>query len=143
MTNQRIPTLAVSTPRKPEVVIHSNDAQIQSQTADIFYEAGDYFEAMKSYQRAIEIDPNSGNYEKWVESLEKLDKNTQHKAIENLEKRLASKPEYVHAYFSWGLALHSRKNYAEAIEKYQKAAELKSDYVRAYDGWGLALYDQP
>src|SRR5205807_10501655 len=109
---------------------------------DVLYAEQKCAEAIEKYQKAIGIDPNSGNYERWVECLDKVDKNTKCKAIEAVQEIIKGKPDYVDAYNEWGNALSKRTNFPEAIEKYRQAIELKSDYAPAYKGWADALYEE-
>jgi tetratricopeptide (TPR) repeat protein len=96
---------------------------------------------MEDIQRAIELDPNSGNYERWLEYLDRLHEEERRKAIDAVQKANDSKPAYFYAYFRWGAALVQLKKPEEAIEKFKKAAALNPDCADAYNGWGVALVD--
>src|SRR5205807_8401401 len=93
--------------------------------------------------------PNVGNYERWLECLDKLDEETKRKAIDDVQKAIEKSSHYVDAYIHWGNALYEEKKYAEAIEQYRKATEIRPDraigdfdYAEAYNNWGNALYAQ-
>ena len=96
---------------------------------------------MEDIQGAIELGPNSGNYERWLEYLDKLNADARGKAIDAVQKVIESKPEYSYAYFRWGAALFNLKKPEEAIEKYKKATELNPEYADAYYNWGVAFQD--
>lgn len=101
-----------------------------------------YFEeAIKAYDRAIEIDPkyvtawkNKGNVlyslGKYNESLEALDK-----AIELV-------PDYGLAWYSKGLALFEIGRYDEAIQAYDKALKTFPDNAGIWYNKGNAFYGQ-
>src|SRR5205807_2297724 len=75
--------------------------RIHNKWGDALYDQQKYPEAAEKYQQAIIIDPNSGNYERWLECLEKVDKDIKRKATEDVEKLINGRPEYANAYFSW------------------------------------------
>ena len=62
--------------------------------------------------------------------------------LNEANKNLAIKSDYVEAYFKIGFALQDQGKLEEAIEAYNKALAVKPDYVEAYNNIGIALQDQ-
>jgi tetratricopeptide (TPR) repeat protein len=98
----------------------------------------EYSEAIKWYDKAIELDPkyadawyNKGNA---LNSLGKYEE-----AIENFDKALKIDPNYASAWNNKGYAIDKLGKYQEAIEHYNKAIELDPNIVSAWSNKGYTL----
>ncbi len=94
-------------------------------------------QALKDFNRAIEIDPtnarayqNRGNY--YFRS-KRYDA-----AIANYDKAIQSDPSYDRAFVNRGLAFLQLKNYTSAIENFDAALELNPQSAPAYNNRGAA-----
>ncbi|TRZ90245.1 MAG: tetratricopeptide repeat protein [Methanosarcinales archaeon] len=99
---------------------------------------GKYDEAIKCYDKAIEIDPE--DLDTWnnkgvaLFNLGKYDE-----AIECYDKSIEINPEHVLAWILKGLVLEYYKKYDEAIECYDKAIEINPEFADAWNNKGSAL----
>ena len=92
----------------------------------------DHGEAIKAFDRAIEIDPmyttayySRGN----SKALLKKDHNG---AIEDYSKAIELDPKFAGAYYNRGFAKENRQDHKEAIADYDKAIELDPKFGLAY-----------
>lgn len=96
---------------------------------------GDYENAIKEYERAIEIDPyseaayNNRGVSYWF--LGRYEK-----AIDDCTIAIRLDSEFVDSYYNRGTAYYALKQYEKAIEDYTKAIELDPEYVDAYHNRG-------
>jgi tetratricopeptide (TPR) repeat protein len=100
-----------------------------------------YDEALRTYDKAIEINPkyadaynNKGNVYKDLEKQEE--------ALKCYDKAIEIDPEEGDFYYSKGNALYTFKRYDEAITTLNKAVEKDSSNIEAYEKIALTLYDQ-
>jgi tetratricopeptide (TPR) repeat protein len=108
---------------------------------NIFYYQKKYDEAIKCYDKAIELDPkyvypwaNKGNvlyYQKKNEEAIRCD-----------DKAIELDPKFAYPWNSKGLVLYDQKKYEEAIRCYDKAIELDPKYAAPWNNKGRFLYDQ-
>ncbi len=99
-----------------------------------------YMEAIKDYNKAIELVPNdsevylnrgaSKGYLKEYES-----------SINDFNKAIELNPNDEHIYFNRGISKFDLKRYREAIEDYNKAIKLNPNYIDAYINRGASKFD--
>ena len=92
--------------------------------------------------KAIESDPNSASYDRWVNTLNELPQEEREKATGEFQRMAGREPKYAEAYHNWGAALAGQKKFDEAIEQYRQATQIDPNYARAYNNWGAALAGQ-
>ena len=103
----------------------------------MYYQIGDYDEAIKDYSGAIELKPDYA-YAYNDRASAKRAKNDLAGAIADYEKALKLNPELVFIYNNLGSAYRQNKNYDKAIEYYTKAMGAKPDYFIALNNRGAA-----
>lgn len=106
---------------------------------DIYYDTGDYENAIINYTEAISMKPdfmvaynNRGNA---YLNLGKFDK-----AIDDYTKAIANDPKYAIAYNNRGVAFYNKGKYDNALADYTKAIELDAKYAIAYNGRGTVYF---
>jgi predicted amidohydrolase len=99
-------------------------------------ELGKYEEAIKCYDKAIEIEPNYEDawYNKGV-ALGELGKYEE--AIKCYDKAIEIEPNYEDAWYNKGWNLGKLGKYEEAIKCYDKAIEIKPNYEAAWYNKGV------
>ena len=94
-------------------------------------------EEIKSYEKAIEIDPKDKHA--WNDMGYVYDEIGKHKkAIESYEKAIEIDPKYVTAWYNVGVAYQKIKNYEIAIKSYEKAIEINPKKIGAWFNMGVA-----
>ncbi|MBR8839852.1 MAG: tetratricopeptide repeat protein [Stigonema ocellatum SAG 48.90 = DSM 106950] len=99
---------------------------------------GELSKAITSYDKAIEINPDS--YEYWFNrglALFYLGNVTE--AIASYDKAIESKPNFYKGWYNRGGALGELGRFEDAIASFDKAIEIKFDYYQAWSSRGLAL----
>lgn len=102
------------------------------------YQSGEYKEALEYYNKALEIDLNSG--EAWfrkgmtVGVLGNLEE-----AIRCHEEALKIAPDFIDALFAKGMALGNLGKFEESIECYDKLLELDPEDIRTWEKKAFAL----
>jgi len=66
-----------------------------------------------------------------------LDANAPDKALEELDKAIASNPDYAAAYNNRGVAYHLKGQYRQALKEYYTAVELDKQLAEAYRNIGI------
>ncbi len=111
-------------------------------TIGINYEReGKYEEAIKSYQKGIEVNPGYGaTYGRlgWLYHKKFMDD----EAIEWYEKGIIADPDYVFNYCGIGWVYKDQHAFDEAIEWFKKALEVDNKYYLAYGGIGWSYEQQ-
>jgi len=105
---------------------------------DTYFDNGNYKEAIKYYDRALEADLK--DVRAWSGkglSLHNLGKYKE--ALKCYDKALNCRPEYSLAWRSRGMALNSLKKYKEAIKCYDRASEIDPKDARAWNNKGVIL----
>jgi Tfp pilus assembly protein PilF len=134
-----------STPAATENTSRSNQPSVTLSNVsallsrgDIFYDQGNYKQAIQYYDNALAIDPNYkyALYGKG-DSLNSLGNYTQ--AIQYYDKALAMDPNYKYALYGKGDSLNSLGNYTQAIQYYDKALAIDPNYKYALYGKGDSL----
>jgi tetratricopeptide (TPR) repeat protein len=110
-------------------------AAAAQQTADDYLKLGkeqlekkDYLHAKESFEKAVELDPQSAEARCFRGTVE-LDNE---KAEADFTKAIELKPDYAEAYFQRGLGRDLGGKDQAAIEDYTKAIELNPKFVKAY-----------
>ncbi|MDK2790952.1 MAG: hypothetical protein PWP15_1461 [Methanothermococcus sp.] len=155
------------TDKSPRLKIYGEYDDITSSEAwcnkgDELYNLGNYKEAIKCYDKALELNPNNimakNNKNKVLEKLkenEKLGKinnliSKGNNAIDNKDYEPALKyynealkidPNITSIWNNKGLTLHYLGRYSEAIECYNKALELDPNNTIAWCNKGSSLYE--
>lgn len=116
-------------------------AQEQVEIGDALYREGDYAEACKAYQQAVQVEPDYIEaYNNWGLALAAQGKYAE--AIEQYQQAIKLNPDYVEAYNNWGNTLGEQNRYEEAIERYQQATRMDKDYAYAYHNIAHYLWRQ-
>ena len=120
---------ACGVPLKPEDYLSRGDD---------FYQSNEYELALKAYDKAIELKPDSAvAWDNRGFALDKLDRYEE--ALKACDKAIELKPDYASAWNSRGIALGKLDRYEEALKACDGAIELKPDYATAWNNRGIAL----
>ena len=122
----------------------TNEANYDT-AASLFYQgnaksdSGEYKEAIKDYNKAIELNPksaiaynNRGNA--------KSDSGEYEDAIKDYDKAIELDPQLAEAYYNRGLSKDYLEEYEDAIKDYDKAIELNPKSAIAYNNRGNSKY---
>ncbi|MDR0537649.1 MAG: tetratricopeptide repeat protein [Tannerellaceae bacterium] len=108
------------------------------QNAEAYYDMGDtyynqkkYTKAIRSYQKAIDIDPNDA-YAYHMMGIAYSEQKNYPQAINCYQKVIDIDPYDAVAFYNMGNAYSKQKNYPQAISSYQKAIDIDSNYADAY-----------
>ena len=85
--------------------------------------AGNYREAIESYDRVIELNPDMAEAY-YVRGVAYNNLGDPKQAITDLDRAIELKPEYASAYYNRGLALTKLGNTSQALENYKTSARL-------------------
>jgi superkiller protein 3 len=97
---------------------------------------GNFDEAIKCYEKAIEIKKN--NHKAFNNmGLSYFKKGNHDKAIECYEKALKIKEDSIETFNNMGIAYNGKGNYDKAMECYEKAVEIKNDFPDAFYNMGI------
>ncbi len=97
-----------------------------------------YKEALKAYDKAIEIKPD--DHEAWTnKGVALVDLGRHKEALKAYDKAIEIKPDMHKAWYNKGYALDDLCRYEEAIQVYNKAIEIKPDDDDAWTNKGVAL----
>jgi CHAT domain-containing protein/ribosomal protein S16 len=99
---------------------------------------GRYDEAIASYDRAIEIQPDL--HQAWYNrgfALNNLERDDE--AIASYNRAIEIKPDKHEAWLNRGFALNNLGRYDEAIASYDRAIEIKPNYHKAWSNRGIAF----
>ena len=95
-----------------------------------FYDVGNFEDAVKAYNKAIEINPEKVDY--WYNkgfALHALRNFSE--AIEAYDKTIDMEPEKADAWYYKGLAYYNLGIFEEAMKAFDKAKEIKPEYLYA------------
>ena len=105
---------------------------------DIFYDQGRYGNAIKCYNKALELDPE--NVDAWVGKGYALNMLGRYlEALECFNKALELDPENVDAWNNKGLVLQRMGRYEEALEYFNMALKIDPNYADAWANKGFIL----
>ncbi len=80
----------------------------------------------------------SRSFAYWACAIAKAKAYNTYEAIDDYDKAIKLKPDYINAYVDRGNAKSDLKKYKQAINDYNKAIELDSNYLSAYLNRGVA-----
>jgi tetratricopeptide (TPR) repeat protein len=99
---------------------------------------GRYEEAIASYDRAIEIDPNHSNaHNNRGVSLDKLGRYEE--AITSCDRAIEIEPNHSNAHHNHGVSLNNLGRYEEAIASYDRAIEIDPNHSNTHNDRGISL----
>jgi tetratricopeptide (TPR) repeat protein len=115
---------------KAKLAMNPNDFSLLSELGDMYFETGQYFDAILIYDKALVVNPMCADCynDKGLASHYMGDTET---AIESFDKAVAINPESTHAWLSKGFVLISAGRYQEAIAPLNKVKELDTTGVQA------------
>ena len=121
-------------------LVSDREAEEWKKRGDEQYYERDFEEAIASYDKALEIKPDS--HKAWFNLGYALDDLGRHEdAIASYDKALEIKPDLHEAWNNRGVALCKLGRFEEAIASYDKALKFKPDSHEAWYNRGLALYN--
>ena len=133
MNDQTIHELEEVIQRNPE------DARAYSDRGRIYFEKGNYNQAVTDYDKAIELDPENTDF--YVHrGIIYFFKGDYVRAIADYNRAIELAPEYTLAYMHRGSAYYDKGNYDRAIEDYDHAVRLcpyETEVDRAFANWVL------
>lgn len=101
-----------------------------------YYDISDFVNALKNFNRAIEINPNF--FEAFTNrGLVYHDMEDFDKAIENYAQAIRINPNYEIAYCNRGMIYQDRKEDDRALSDYNRALTINPNYTDAYNGRGI------
>jgi tetratricopeptide (TPR) repeat protein len=105
----------------------------------VFADEGRTTEALKYYQKALELKPDSAKTHYNLASLF-VARGQLDEAIKHYQRALELMPDFTRARYQLGLALQSRGKFAAAIAQFQRVLELDPRHVTAQNNlaWLLA-----
>jgi protein O-GlcNAc transferase len=126
---------------KPGISDQQNRESEALQRGISFHLSSQIDEAVKWYQRALDLNPRNTtaltNMGSALQAIEKLDE-----AVTNYQKAITIQPDRADTHSHLGVALQKQGKLEEAVTSYQKAISIKPDYAGAYSNLGAALKDQ-
>ncbi|ARV58222.1 hypothetical protein BZZ01_05865 [Nostocales cyanobacterium HT-58-2] len=120
--------------------LSTNEAEIWFYQGNEQFEAGNFEEAIASYDKAIEIKPD--DHEAWYNrgtALANLGRDEE--AIASYDKAIEFKPDLHEAWHNRGVALANLGRDEKAIASFDKAIEFKPDLHETWNNRGLTLRD--
>ncbi|MGB8637324.1 MAG: tetratricopeptide repeat protein, partial [Pseudolabrys sp.] len=97
-------------------------------------------QALKSYNRAIAIDPNFAealnNRGNALARLRQFEE-----AVTSFDKAISINPDYARAYYNRGNSLRALKKLTEALASYDRAIAIEPKYIEAHNNRGNTLLD--
>jgi serine/threonine protein kinase/Tfp pilus assembly protein PilF len=106
--------------------------------ADRQRQAGDYQNALASYDKAIARNPRVPEVH-WGRCYSLNELGRLEAALAACERALTLKPEYPEALSSQGYALTQQQQYEEALQRFDEALALNPDFAEAWVNKGVAL----
>ena len=104
-------------------------------------EEGKYEDAIKEFNKVIELNPNNpepykgrGSAYRWLKNYDE--------AVSDLNKALSINPNDDFTYVILGFCLNKQGKYEEAINQLNKAIEINPDYDRAYHILGAVYMEK-
>ena len=107
--------------------------------ARCYKELYQFDDALKYYNKALELDPSAKSYYLFAKCLYSMGKKEY--AIEIYNKAIELNPNYIEAYFNKGICLSNLNFKEEAINMYNKTIELNPNFVDAYFQRGYCYYN--
>jgi len=118
--------------------INSANAGELYKKANTFYELQRYEDALSSYQKAIEIQPEYA--QAWNGQAKVLyELNSYQEALLAYDKAIQIEPDYQDSWSGRGFVLNKLQRFQEAISSFDKALKLESEAPKVWYGKGEAL----
>jgi tetratricopeptide (TPR) repeat protein/tRNA A-37 threonylcarbamoyl transferase component Bud32 len=118
-------------------VINSTNATDLTNRGETLLELKRYDDALKAYNRAVEIRPEYA--EAWNGQGDTFLALKRYKdALDSYDKAIQIQPSYLEAWASRGKALDFLQQYEEAIASFDAALKIQPKYLEAWDGRGNA-----
>ncbi|MBW4492796.1 MAG: tetratricopeptide repeat protein [Oscillatoria princeps RMCB-10] len=119
----------------------SESAEIHFKTGNELKDAGKFDEAIDSYQKALEIEPDS------AEALNQLGevyflRGRLAEALAACQQALKIQPDFAEGYKTLGNVLQGQGKIDAAIRAYSKAVEIKPEFAQAHSNLGSMFYRQ-
>ncbi|GHT69840.1 tetratricopeptide repeat family protein [Bacteroidia bacterium] len=112
-------------------------AKAYNNMGNAYYQQENYTQAIKCYQKGVEIDPNDAKaYYNMGNAYRQQENYAQ--AIKCYQEAIEIDPNDAAAYYSMGYTYARQENYTQAIKCYQKAIEIKPDFAWVYNSMGYA-----
>ncbi|MBF2016777.1 MAG: tetratricopeptide repeat protein [Rivularia sp. T60_A2020_040] len=118
--------------------INSANADDLYKKANTFYELQRYQDALSSYQKAIEIQPEYA--QAWNGKAKVLyELSSYQEALLAYDKAIQIEPDYEDSWSGRGFVLNKLQRFQEAISSFDKALKLESEAPEVWNGKGEAL----
>jgi len=132
------PTEAVSQPTAPKEEVKALDDEMSLiKSGDGFYNQKKYDEAIKKYNKALELNPSNEVTCLKLGNLYKIKKDAANSSL-SYQKALKIDPEYTDAWFNLGLVYAEVGNYSDSKKCFARVITLNPDYAYAYYATALA-----
>jgi tetratricopeptide (TPR) repeat protein len=118
-----------------------NNAILEDKIGIAWHQLGDINAALKSYQKAVKIDP------KYADAINNIgtifySQKRYRRAISEYKRALAISPNAAAIWSNLGTAQYARRKYQEMSEAYAKALELDPTVFDARNGPGTQMQDR-
>ncbi|HEY7826511.1 MAG TPA: tetratricopeptide repeat protein, partial [Candidatus Acidoferrales bacterium] len=120
----------------------ADSADIESLLGDIEEDSGDYLAAVKSYQAAASMAPDTQKYQLAL-GLEFLRHQNFEPALAVFQRSVQRWPESVESWLGLGMAQFIRGSYGDAAATLQKAADMQPHSEIAVRYLGITQFEQP
>jgi tetratricopeptide (TPR) repeat protein len=115
-----------------------DESEVWFDRGNELYGLGRYEEAIASYDRAVEINPDY--YEAWYNrGIALANLGRYEEAISSYERAIKITPDKHEAWYNRGRALYDLGRYEEVITSYDRAIEFKLDLHEAWSNRGIVL----
>jgi tetratricopeptide (TPR) repeat protein len=129
--------------KRDEAWVYSSKGYSEARLADLLAQhdaeasLSMYRQAIASYDRAIELDPDfAGAYSNRGNAYGALGEHE--RAIEDYDRAIEIDPDFAGAYVGRGIAYRNLEQYEQAIASYDRAIEIDPEYALAYNNRGNA-----
>jgi protein O-mannosyl-transferase len=107
----------------------------------VFVNEKRYHEALKDFNKAIELQPGNANYY-YGRGVIFMNENRNAEAVSDFNKAIELQPDYFDAYLNQGVVLINEKRYEEAISNYTRAIALKPDNAKFFYNRGIVFMNE-
>lgn len=126
---------------KLAIAYYNNAININPKSTEAFYglamyyqESGDLKNAIRNYEKIIEVDPNYKNAYYNLGYINLVFLKDYQKAVKCFTEAIANDSKYVEAYYNRGYSYELLKDFKNARIDYQNALKLKPDYTKPLEG---------
>ena len=116
-------------------------AEVHDAVGSALEEAGESPEAIRQFQQAVRINPNSAEAHNDL-ALALESQNKLPEAVEEFEQAVRSEPDFVEAHFNLGIALAQQGKVQDARQHFEQALRLRPDLTPARDALAHLPADQ-